>query len=87
MTERIDFALEPGVLITAAAFLVLLNILLGAVLYPYLRESSSQQNHEEDRMGPSLEAGEQTGDAAELDERIDDFLQDMHDQPVESEPQ
>lgn len=82
MTDRIDFALDPTVLATAIAVFVLLNLLLGAVLYPYLRDRKTGDG-EDERMGPSLDEDEQD-DERDLDERIDEFIEHAHKDKMES---
>lgn len=78
MIERIDFALEPGVVIFAIIMFVLVNVLLAAVLYPYFRNSSS--------VGEGAQMEEATQDLVSegpsrdepLDERVDQFLEEIH---------
>jgi uncharacterized protein YpmS len=80
MTERIDFALEPGVILFAVLFFVLVNVLLAAVLYPYFRnetsigEDSVSQSSEE----PGEIMPEPVSDHEPLEERVDDFLEEIH---------
>lgn len=83
MTYRIDIALQPGILIAVATILVLLNLLLGAVLYPYFRDRMTDV--EENRMGPFLEESEET--ERDLEERIDDFIEHAHEDRIEPKPQ
>lgn len=77
--ERIDFALEPGVVVVAIVFFVLANVLLAAVLYPYFRSESSSDGagtdaalREENVVEPSP-----VQDQESLEERVDEFLQEM----------
>lgn len=79
MTDRIDFALDPTVLIAVVAILVLISILLGSVVYPYLRDASTQ----EERMDSSMDEDEQE-DTRDLDDRIDDFIEHAHKDKMES---
>lgn len=82
--ERIDFALEPGVVVVAVLFFVLVNVLLAAVLYPYFRSQSSSEETgtdasvmhgtgmQEPVVEPSLMQDEES-----LEERVNEFLQEM----------
>jgi uncharacterized membrane protein YraQ (UPF0718 family) len=80
MTERIDFALEPGVILFAVLFFVLVNVLLAAVLYPYFRdknaveEGSSTARSEE----PAERMSESASDREPMEERVDEFLEEIH---------
>lgn len=80
MTERIDFALEPGVILFAVLFFVLVNVLLAAVLYPYFRSGSSAGEASEEggveELGELIEEG--SADPEALDDRVDQFLEDIH---------
>jgi len=76
MTERIDFALEPGVVIFAILFFVLVNVLLAAVLYPYFRDNSSTQKTAGKKTHRDLV--EETPSEEPLDERVDEFLEEIH---------
>jgi hypothetical protein len=79
MTERIDFALEPGVVIFAILFFVLVNVLLGAVLYPYFRDSGGEDTAAEGESAAEPEPmTEEADDQEPLEERVDEFLEDMH---------
>lgn len=76
--ERVDYDLEPGVVLFAILFFVLVNLLLAAVLYPYLSTSSEQQKATAD--GPSQEEmmEEAPSNGGEpLEDRVDDFLEDI----------
>ncbi|PSQ95144.1 MAG: hypothetical protein BRD55_11510 [Bacteroidetes bacterium SW_9_63_38] len=86
MDERINFALEPGVIILAALFLVAINVLLAAVLYPYFRSSSDAEVAEpaDDALEP--EGGTDpvsTDDPEEFNQRVDEFLEDVRSEKVE----
>lgn len=76
--ERVNFDLEPGVVLFAILFFVLVNALLAAVLYPYLTSSSSQQQVAAQET-PQEELIEEEGpsDDEPLEERVDDFLEDI----------
>lgn len=79
MPERIDFALEPGVVVFAILFFVLINVLLAAVLYPYLRDSSPTDSEEVMGDGRSDEDLEESPtDEGSYEERVDEFLRDIH---------
>jgi hypothetical protein len=83
MTERIDFALEPGVVIFAALFFVLVNLLLAAVLYPYFRSSSSGDGQEEVSSKASAESAEDLIEEGpsqdeDMEKRVDEFLDEIH---------
>lgn len=78
MDERIDFALEPGVVIFAILFFVLVNVLLGAVLYPYLRNSASAEEAQAEGTAPEDLVDEAPSDEEPLEERVDEFLEDIH---------
>lgn len=81
MTERIDFALEPGVVLFAILFFVLVNVLLAAVLYPYLRSETSNAEQKGDETGVPAHKGmtEEVMVANEpMDERVDQFLEEIH---------
>jgi len=80
--DRIDFSLEPGVILVAALAFILINVLIGAALYPYLKSGSgetqggaaAQAGVQEGAMG---EAADASGGQEELDERVDEFLEDI----------
>lgn len=82
MTERIDFALEPGVVLFAVLFFVLVNVFLAAVIYPYLQGSTS------DGDGAGQRASTEGRDFIEVDpssqkpleDRVDEFLEDFEKQ-------
>lgn len=80
--DRIDFSLEPGVVLVAALVFILINVLIGAALYPYFKGGSGKtQGGAAAQMGAQQEFMEETADAAdgkeELDERVDEFLEDI----------
>lgn len=77
MVDRIDFALEPGVILVAVFFFVLANVLLAAVLYPYFRgasESSTGEDEAPEAVPPMVDASTREP----LEERVDEFLEDIH---------
>lgn len=78
--DRIDFSLEPGVVLVAALAFILINVLIGAALYPYLKSGGSTET----QGGAAAQAGrqeefmEETADGdEELDRRVDEFLEDI----------
>lgn len=76
--ERIDFSLEPGVVLFAILFFVLVNLLLAAVLYPYLKNTSGEDaasGREEAREEDLVEEAPAEGEP--LNERVDDFLKEI----------
>lgn len=76
--ERVDFDLEPGVVLFAILFFVLVNLLLAAVLYPYLSGSSGQDEVAAGQPSQEEMAEEApTDDGEPLDERVDEFLEDI----------
>ena len=78
MEERIDFALEPGVILFAVLFFVLVNVLLAAVLYPYFRSGSSSNHQAADQnVGEDELLEPDTTSEEELEERVDEFLEDI----------
>jgi len=87
MDERIDFALEPGVVLFAVIFLVVINLLLAAVLYPYFRGSSGSETAEGEDMAPEPEEGVESLGGSEdeevFEQRVDEFLDDVRSEKVE----
>lgn len=83
MEDRIDFALEPGVIVFAVLCFVLINALIAAVLYPYLNEEEADE--EIDSSFPEEEgvtAGfmdESSSEEQSLEERIDRFHKEISD--------
>lgn len=78
-SERIDFDLQPGVVLVAALAFILVNLLIAAALYPYLKGgSSTQQDVQSGAAREAAGAEEMTpsGDE-ELEERVEDFLEDI----------
>jgi flagellar basal body-associated protein FliL len=75
--ERIDFDLQPGVVLFAILFFVLVNLLLAAVLYPYLSGSSEQQQAQAEASPQEDLVEEASSDDEPLEDRVDDFLEDI----------
>lgn len=76
--ERINFELEPGVVLFAILFFVLVNLLLAVVLYPYLSGSSEEQEVQaETTPQEDLVEESSTEDGEPLEDRVDDFLEDI----------
>ena len=76
--ERVDFDLEPGVVLFAILFFVLVNLLLAAVLYPYLSGSSEEQEvRAEASSQEDLIEEAPADDGDPLEDRVDDFLEDI----------
>ncbi len=76
--ERINFELEPGVVMFAILFFVLVNLLLAAVLYPYLTGSSEEQQvAAKDATQEELIEEEGPPEDEPLEQRVDDFLEDI----------
>jgi flagellar basal body-associated protein FliL len=87
MEERIDFVLEPGVIIFAILFLVGINLLLAAVIYPYFRGSSDAEETEETEAAPEpeedFESVSASADDEAFEQRVDEFLEDVRSEKVE----
>ena len=76
--ERVNFELEPGVVMFAILLFVLVNLLLAAVLYPYLSGSSEQQQvAAKEASQEELIEEEGPSDDEPLEQRVDDFLEDI----------
>lgn len=75
--ERIDYDLEPGAVLFAVLFFVLVNLLLAAVLYPYLTGSAEHQEASAQRSSQEDMVEEVPSDDEPLEERVDDFLEDI----------
>lgn len=81
MTERINFALEPGVILFAVLFFVLVNVLLAAVLYPYFRSRDEVEKDGGTAVGsgePEELMDETASNQEPLEERVDEFLEEIH---------
>lgn len=79
MTERIDFALEPGVVVFAILFFVLINVLLAAVLYPYFRNHPSEETESSAEEIDSESIGDSpASDERPLEERVEEFREEIH---------
>jgi len=78
MIDRIDFALQPGVVLIAIFFFVLANVLLAAVLYPYFRREDGAEGG--DRAALDEEVPPMVGRAEKepVEERVDEFFEDIH---------
>lgn len=78
-SERIDFDLEPGVVLVAALAFVLINLLIAAALYPYLQSGSSEQQKPRPDGTARGETVDEMASASEdeLEDRVDDFLEDI----------
>jgi flagellar basal body-associated protein FliL len=75
--ERINFELEPGVVLFAILFFVLVNLLLAVVLYPYLTGSSEQPEARSEPTPKEDLVEEVPSDGERLENRVDDFLEDI----------
>jgi len=80
--DRVDFSLEPGVILVAALAFILINVLIGAALYPYFKGGSTEtQRGSAAQMGAQKDFIGETADASdgkeELNERVDEFLEDI----------
>jgi hypothetical protein len=77
MIERIDFALEPGVILFAVLFFVLINALIAAAVYPYFQNAASADGAQE-RDRPAKDFMEDTpSDPQVLEQRVDEFIAEM----------
>jgi hypothetical protein len=78
-SERIDFDLQPGVVLVAALAFILVNLLIAAALYPYLKGGSSTQQETQSGAAREAAAAEEMTPSGEeeLEERVDDFLEDI----------
>jgi hypothetical protein len=87
MEERIDFVLEPGVIIFAILFLVGINLLLAAVIYPYFRGGSDAEEAEDTEVAPEpeedFESVSASADEEAFEQRVDEFLEDVRSEKVE----
>lgn len=78
MPQRIDFALEPGVILFAVLFFVLLNVLIAVVVYPYFRDQPADGKPEQSATGPAEDFIEGTpANQPTLEQRVDEFIEDM----------
>lgn len=78
-SERIDFDLEPGVVLVAALAFILINLLIAAALYPYLKGGASTQQEAQSGAAGEAAAAEEMmpPEDEELEERVEDFLEDI----------
>lgn len=78
MEDRIDFALEPGVIIFAIFCFVMINALIAAVVYPYLKG-----DEEEEEAGPedtsSFVDESSRMEEESIEDRIDRFHEEISD--------
>jgi hypothetical protein len=74
MPDRIDFALEPGVILFTALFVILLVVLIGTVAYPYLRSDTSEAEGAEE---PEAFIDDTPTDPEILKKRVDNFVKEM----------
>jgi len=78
MPERIDFALEPGVILFAVLFFVLLNVLIAAVVYPYFQDGATDEDPQRAANGPAEDFIEGAPvNQPSLEQRVDEFIEDM----------
>ena len=79
MIERIDFALEPGVILFAVLFFVLINALIAAAVYPYFqRDGASEEARTADPGRDTKDFMDGTpSDPEVLEQRVDEFIADM----------
>jgi len=76
--QRIDFSLHSSTILIAVAFLVLVNLLLAAALYPYFKGGDSTEPSTEDTSDQGeLVDGQTSDDGGALDEKVDDFLEEI----------
>lgn len=79
MVERIDFALEPGVVVFAVFCFVMINVLVAAALYPYLSDDSDVDTMAGDETGdepPFIEESPPDSEEA-LEDRIEKFHREI----------
>jgi hypothetical protein len=79
MIERIDFALEPGVILFAVLFFVLINALIAAAVYPYFqRDGASDEARTADLSRDTKDFVQgPPSDPKVLEQRVDEFIADM----------
>lgn len=79
MVERIDFALEPGVVIFAVLCFVMINILVAAALYPYLSDDSDLDTRVAEETGEEAPFVEEPSSESEepLEDRIEKFHREI----------
>jgi hypothetical protein len=79
MIERIDFALEPGVILFAVLFFVLINVLIAAAVYPYVQDAAGADGAPAaDGDRPAKDFMEDTpSDPQVLEQRVDEFIAEM----------
>jgi len=74
MPDRIDFALEPGVILFTVLFAILLVVLVGTAAYPYFSSGSSD---EEAAGEPEDFVDDTPTDPEILKKRVDNFVKEM----------
>ncbi|MFB6248932.1 MAG: hypothetical protein ABEL97_10225 [Salinibacter sp.] len=78
MLERIDFALGPGVVLSAVLFFVLINALIAAAVYPYFQDDTApSETQTTDREAPKDFMEGASSDPETLERRVDEFIADM----------
>lgn len=75
MEDRIDFALEPGVIIFAIFCFVMINALIAAVVYPYLKG-----DEEEEEAGPEDPSSFVDESSQMEEESIEDRIERFHEE-------
>ncbi len=75
MEDRIDFALEPGVIIFAIFCFVMINALIAAVVYPYLKG-----DEEEKEAGPEAPSSFVDESSRMEEESIEDRIERFHEE-------
>jgi hypothetical protein len=84
MIERIDFALEPGVVLFAVLFFVLINALIAAAVYPYFQGDAADQARSADRGRAHKDFVEgPPSDPEALERRVDEFIAEMEESNAE----
>lgn len=85
MEERIDFILEPGVIVFAILVFVGINLLLAAVLYPYFKGESDASAEAETQAAPEkdFESVGASDDEEAFEQRVDEFLEEVRREKVE----
>lgn len=78
MEDRIDFALEPGVVIFAIFCFVMINALIAAVVYPYLKGDDAEETPDPSGEGEEVGFVEEPSEES-LEERIDQFHKEISD--------
>lgn len=79
MEDRIDFALEPGVVIFAIFCFVMINALIASVVYPYLKGGGADENVDPSSKGGPTGFVEEPSEETSLEDRIDQFHKEISD--------